>query len=213
MDCSIPGFPAFYYLLEFAQTHVHWIGDAIQPSHPLSRLSPPILNLPHDQGLFQWISCSHQVAKVLELQHQSFQWIFKVDFLEDWLVWSPCYPRDSQKSSLAPQFESISSSVLSLSYGPTVTTKHGYWKNKAFTRWTFVGKVISLLLNILSWFVIVFLSRSKPLLIVGVQSPSAVILQPKKIKSVTVSIFSVLVDIKWWDQMPWSSFFECWVLS
>ena len=60
MDCSMPGFPVLYYLSEFAQTHVHWIGDAIQPSHPLSRLSPPTLNLPHNQGLFQWISSSHQ---------------------------------------------------------------------------------------------------------------------------------------------------------
>ena len=76
--------------------------------------------------------------------------------------------------------------MLSLPYGPTVTS----WKTKAFIRWTFVGKVMSLLLNILSRFVIVFLTRSKPLLIVWVQSPSAVILQPKKIKSVTVSIFS-----------------------
>ena len=73
----------FHQLLELAQTHVHWIGDAIQPSHPLSSPSPPALNLSQHQGLFQWVSSSHQVAKVLALQfqHQSFQWIFRTDFL------------------------------------------------------------------------------------------------------------------------------------
>ena len=79
-DCSTPGFPVHHQLLEFMQTHVHRVGHAIQPSHPLSSPSPPAFNLSQHQGLFQWIS-SHQVAKVLELQHQSFQWIFRTDFL------------------------------------------------------------------------------------------------------------------------------------
>ena len=85
MDCSMPVFPFHHQLLEPTQTYVHWDGDAIQPSHPLS---PPTFNLPQHQGLFQWVSSSHQVAKVLEflLQHQSFQWIFGTDFLRmDWL--------------------------------------------------------------------------------------------------------------------------------
>ena len=72
----------------FTQTHVHRVGDAIQPSHPLSSPSPPALNLSQHQGLFNWVSSLHQVAKVLELQlqHQSFQWIFRPDFLRmDWL--------------------------------------------------------------------------------------------------------------------------------
>ena len=83
MNCSMPSFPVLHYLPEFAQTHVHWVGDAIQPSHLLSPPSPPALSLPQHQGLFQWVSSSHQVAKVLELhlQHQSFRWIFRVDFL------------------------------------------------------------------------------------------------------------------------------------
>ena len=68
----------------------------------------------------------------LEFQHQSFQWIFRIDFLYDWLVWSPCCPRDSQESSPAPQFESINSLVLSLLYGPTLTSIHDYWKNHSF---------------------------------------------------------------------------------
>ena len=82
MDCSTPGFPVLHYLPEFAQTHVHWVSDAIQPSHPLSSPSPAF-NLSQHQGLFQWVSFSHQVAKGLELQlqHQSFQWIFRTDFL------------------------------------------------------------------------------------------------------------------------------------
>ena len=83
MDCSTPGFPVFHCVLEFAQTHVHWVSDAIQPSHPLLSPSPPAFNLSWHQGLFQQVSSSHQVAEVLELQlqHQSSQWIFRVDFL------------------------------------------------------------------------------------------------------------------------------------
>ena len=70
--------------------------------------------------------------QVLELQYQSFQWIFRVDFLSDWLLWSPCFPRDSQESSPAPQFKSISSSVLCLLYGPTVISARDSWKNHSF---------------------------------------------------------------------------------
>ena len=75
MDCSTPGLPVHYQLLELTQTHVHWVGDAIQPSHLLLSVSPHTFNLSQHQGLFQWVSSSHQVAKVLEfqLQHQSFQ--------------------------------------------------------------------------------------------------------------------------------------------
>ena len=77
MDCSTPGFPVLHHLPELAQTDVHWVGDAIQPPHPLSPSSPAAFNLSQHQGLFHWVHCSHQVAKVLEiqLQHQSFQWI------------------------------------------------------------------------------------------------------------------------------------------
>ena len=83
MDCSMPGLPVHHQLLEFTQTHVHWVGDAIQLSHSLSSPSPPTFNLSQHQGLFKWVSSSHQVAKVLEyqLQHQFFQWIFRTDFL------------------------------------------------------------------------------------------------------------------------------------
>ena len=83
MDGSTPGLPVHHQLPESTQTRAHWISDAIQPSHPLSSPSPPALNLSQNQGLFQWVSSSHQVAKVLEsqLQHQSFQRIFRTDFL------------------------------------------------------------------------------------------------------------------------------------
>ena len=83
MDCSPPNFPVHYQLLELTQTLVHWVGDAIQPSHPLSSPSSPAFNLSCHLGIFKWVSSSHQVAKVLEfqLQHQSFQWIFRTDFL------------------------------------------------------------------------------------------------------------------------------------
>ena len=81
MDCSIPGFPVHHQPLELAQTHVHWVSNSIQPSHILLSLFPPAFSLSHHQGLFQWVSFLHQVAKVLKLQHQSFQWILKIDFL------------------------------------------------------------------------------------------------------------------------------------
>ena len=160
MDCSTPGLPVHHQLPEFIQTHVHWVGDAIQPSHPLSSPSPPSLNLSQHQGLFQWVSSLHQMAKVLEtqLQHQSFQWIFRIDFLEDWLVWSLWSPRDSQEFSLAPQFKGTNSSVLSLLYGLTPTSIHDNRKNCSFDC---VGKVMSLLFNLLSRFVIVLHSKSK----------------------------------------------------
>ena len=83
MNCSMPGFPVFHYLLEFAQTHVHLINDAIQTSRLLWSSSPPAFHLSHCQGLLRWVSSSHQVAKVLELQlqHQSFWWIFRTALL------------------------------------------------------------------------------------------------------------------------------------
>ena len=82
MVCSTPGLPVHHQLPEFTQTHVHQVSDAIQPSHPLSPSSPPTSNLSQHQGFSKWVSSSHQVAKVLkfQLQHQSFQWIFRTDF-------------------------------------------------------------------------------------------------------------------------------------
>ena len=96
--------------------------------------SPPAFNLPQRHSLFQWVSSTHQVAKelALQLQHQCFQWIFRTDFLYNWLVRSPCSPRDFQESSPTPQFKSINSSALSFLYSPTLTSMHDYWKNHSF---------------------------------------------------------------------------------
>ena len=99
--------------------------------HPLLSPCPPALNLSQHQGLFQWVSSSHQVPKVLEfqLQHQSFQWTPRIDLLWDGLVGSPCSPRDSQESSPTTQFKSINSLALSFLCSPTLTSVNDYWKN------------------------------------------------------------------------------------
>ena len=117
--------------------HVHRVNDAIQPSHPLSSPSPPALNLSQHQGLFKWVGSLHQVAKVLALQHQSFQWIFRTDsFRIDWF--DLLAVQGSLKSSQTPPLKSINSSALSLLYSPTLISIHDYWKSIALTRWAFV---------------------------------------------------------------------------
>ena len=198
MNCSTPGLPVHHQLLEFTQTHVHWVGDAIQPSHPLSSPSPPAVNLSQHQGFFQWVSSSHLVAKVLEfqLQHQSSQ---------DWspLGWTGWIPL--QYKGLSRVFSNTTvQKHHSFLYSPTLTFIRDYWKNHSFDYMDSVGKVVSLLFNMLGSLVIAFLPRSKHLLILWLQSPSAVVWEPKKLKSVTVSIFPHLFATKWWDQMPWS---------
>ena len=150
---------------ESTQTHVHWVGDAIQPSHHLLSPSPLAFNLSQYQGLFQWVSSLHQVAKVLEfqLQHQSFQWTFRfVSFGIDWF--DLLAVQGTLKSLL--QHHSSKASVLQHSAFFIVQLSHPYMttgKTIALTRWTFVGKVMSLLLNMLSRLVITFLPRSKRL--------------------------------------------------
>ena len=167
MNCRTPGFTVLRYLPEFAQTHVHWVSDAIQPSHPMSPPSPLALNLSQHQGLFQVVGSSHQMAEVLELQlqHQPFQWIFRIDFLLDWLVWSPCV-QGALKSLL--QHHSSKASIFQGSAFFMVQLSHPYMttgKTIALTRWVFVGKIVSLLFNMLYGLVITFLRRSKGLLI------------------------------------------------
>ena len=179
MDCSTPSFPILHQLPELAQTHVYQVGDAIQPSRPLSSSSPPAFNLSQHKGLFQWVSSSHQVAKELELQlqHQSFQWIFRIDWLDLLAV------QGTLKSLL--QHYSSKPSILRHSAFFTVQLLYPYMttgKTRALTKWTCFGKVMSLLFNTLSRFVIAFLPRSKHLLISWLQSPFAVILEPQKNK-------------------------------
>ena len=149
MDCRTPGLPVHRQLPEFAQTHVNQVGEAICP---LSSPSPPAFNLSQHQGLFQWVSSSHQLAKILEfkLQHQSFQWIFRTDFLRmDWL--DLLAVQGTLKSLL--QHHSSKVSILQHSTFFIVQLSHPYMttgKTIALTRWTFVGKVMSLLFNTVS---------------------------------------------------------------
>ena len=143
MDCSTPGFPVHHQLPELIQTHVHWGDDAIQPSHPLSSPSPPAFNLSQLQGLFQWVSSSHQVIKVLELQlqHQSLQWIF----LYHW--WFYLLAGQGTLKSLI-QHDSSKASILWHSAFFVVHLSHPYMttgKTIDLTRWTFVARVMSLL--------------------------------------------------------------------
>ena len=131
MNCSTPGLPLHQQLPEFTQTQAHRVGDAIQPSNPLSSPSPAAPNPSQHPNLFQWVNSSHQLAEVLEfqLQHQSFQWTPRTDLLQDRLVGSPCSPRDSQESSPTPQLKSINFLVLSFLHSPTLTSIHDHWKN------------------------------------------------------------------------------------
>ena len=182
MNRSTPGLPVHHQLLEFTQTHVHRVRDAIQPSHPQSSPSPPAPNPSQHQSLFQWVNSSHEVAKVLEfqLQHHSFQRNSRVDLLQNGL-----FDLLAVQGTLKSLFQHHSSkaSILRHSAFFIVQLSHPYMttgKTIALTRRTLVGKVMSLLLNILSRLVITFLPRSKHLLISWLQSPSAVILEPKK---------------------------------
>ena len=121
MDCSTPGFPVHHQFLELAQTHVHRVGDTIQPSHPLSSTSPPAFNLSQHQGLFQWVSASHQSPK-----HWCFSFSISlsneysglISCRSDWL--DLLAVQGTLKSSPIPQFKSISSLALSFLYGPTL---------------------------------------------------------------------------------------------
>ena len=185
----MPSFPVLHSCPEFAQNHVHWISDAIQPPHPLSSPSPPAFSLSQHQGylpvsqLFtsggQSIGASAS-ASVLQVSSKLIS--FRIDWFDLHAVQRTC------KSSPAPLFKSISSStsaffMVQLSHLYVITGK-----TIALTRRTFESKVMSLPFNMLSRFIIAFLAR-KHLLILWLQSPSTVILEPKKIKSVTVSTF------------------------
>ena len=167
MDCSKIGLPVCHQLPEFTQIHVHQVGDAIQPSYLLPSPSPPAFNLSQHQGLFQWVSFSYQVAKVLELQlqHQYFQWIFKIDsFRIDWF--DLLVVQGTLKSLL--QHHISKTSILQCSTFFIGQLSHPYMttgKIIALTIWNFVGKIISMRFNMLSRFVIAFLPRSKCLLI------------------------------------------------
>ena len=152
MNRSTPGLPVHHQLSEFTQIHAHRVGNAFQPSHLLSSPSPLAPNPSQHQGLYQGVNSSNEVARVLEfqLQHQSFQRTPMTDLFQDGQVGSPCSPRDFQESSPTPQFKSINfwcSAFFTVQLSnPYMTTE----KTIALTRWTFVGKVMFLLFNMLS---------------------------------------------------------------
>ena len=130
MDWSTPGFTNSGACSNWCPSSRWW-----RPTFSSSVIPfPPAFNLSQYQGLFQWVSSSHQVAKVLELQlqHQSLQWIFRTDFLQDGLVGSPCSPRDSHGSSPTSKFKSISSSMLIFLYSSILTSINHTWKNHSF---------------------------------------------------------------------------------
>ena len=168
MDCSMPGLPVHHQLPESTQTHVHRVGDAIQPSHPLLPASPSAFSLSQHQSLFKWISCLHQVAQVLEFSASTS--VFPMNTQDwsplGWTGWISLQSKGLNKSLL--QYHSSKASIpqcsgffkVQLSY-PYMTTG----KTIALTRWTFVDKEMSLLFNMLSRVVITFLLRSKHLLI------------------------------------------------
>ena len=192
MNHSTPGLPVHHKLPQFTQTHAHRVSDAIQPSHPLSSPSPPAPNPSQHQGLFQRVNSSHGVAKVLEFQFSispSNEHPALISSRMDWL--DLLAVQGTLKSLL--QHHSSKASIFRCSAFFTVQLSHLYMttgKTITLTRWTFVGKVTSLLFNMPSRLVITFLPRSKHLLISWLQSPSAVILEPQKIKSATVSTVS-----------------------
>ena len=182
---------------------IHQVSDAIQPSISSSVIPfSSCLQFFPASGLFQWVSSSHQVAEELEPQpqHQSFQWIFRTNFLYP-LIWSPCSPRTLK--SLFQQHSS-KASILWHSAFFMVQLSHPYMTTAKATAliWrTFVGKVMSLLFNMLTRLVVAFLSRSKHLLILWLQSPSAVIMEPKKIVCHCFHCFPV--------HLPWSNESGC----
>ena len=181
MDCSMPDLPVLHNQLEPARTHVHWVSDAIQPSYPLS----PLLLLP---SIFPRISILSN-ALALHIRWPK-HWTFSVSislsneysglisFRIDWF--DPPAVQGRLKSLPNTQFKSINSSVLSLLYGPFLTSIHNYRKSHSFDYMGIFSKIMSLLFSMLSRFVIAFLPGSRPLLVSWLQSPSEVIFSPRK---------------------------------
>ena len=133
MDCSTPGFPVHHQLLEPAQTHVHLVGDAIQPSYPIILFSSCLQSYPAS-GSFTVSQFFASGGEIIEASASASVPPMNIhDWVSlDWLVGSPCSPRDSQQSSPTPQFKSINSLVLSLLHSPPLTSIHDYWKNHSF---------------------------------------------------------------------------------
>ena len=181
MNCSMPGLPVHHQLPAFTQNHAHRVDDAIQPSHPLSFPSPPAPNPSQHQGLFKRVSFLHQVTKYWSFsfsispsnEHPGLI-SFRMDWLDPLAVQGTIKSLLQHHSSKASIFLCLAFFTVQISH-PCMTTG----KTIDLTRRTFVGKVMSLLFNMLSRLVITFLPRSKRLLISWLQSPSPVIWEPK----------------------------------
>ena len=215
MDCSAPGFHVHHQLPKLAQTHVHQVGDAIQPSHPLLSPSPPVFNLSQNQ-----VFPNESVLRIRWPKYWSFsvsispssEYLGLISFMMNWL--DLLAVQKTLKSLL--QNHSSKTSVLWHSALFRVQLSHPYMttgKIIALTRWTFVGKVISLLFNMLSRLVITFLPRSQHLNFMATVTICSDFGVPQNKVCPLFPLFSHLFAMKWWDQMPWSSFSECWVLS
>ena len=182
MDCSTPGFPVHYQLLELAQTHVHRVSDAIQPSHPLlspsplASIFPSIMVFSNESALhIRWTKYWSFSFSISPFDKYSELISFRMDWLDLFAVQGTLKSLLQHHSSKASVLRCSAFFMVKLSY-PYMTTG----KTIALNRQTFVGKTMSLLFNMLSRLVIAFLLRSKCLLISWLQSPSAVILEPKK---------------------------------
>ena len=195
MDCNTPGSPVHHQLLGLAQTHVHWVSNAIQPSHPLRDEK---VSYPFSSCLQSFPSSgSFLMSQPFSLDGQSIGASASVIpmNIQDWFALG------------LTDLISLQSKGPSRVFSNTTAQKHWFFRHLAFftvqishpymtigntialTIWTFVTKVMSLLFNMLSRFVVAFLPKSKCLLVSWLQSPSALILEPKKIKSVTVGLF------------------------
>ena len=206
MGCSTPGFPVHHQLLEFTQLMSI---ESVMPSNHLI-LCRPLLFLPSIFPSIRVFS-NESVLHIRWPKYWSFnfststsnEYSGRISFSMDWL--DLLAVQGTLKSLL--QHHSSKASILWRSAFFIIQLSHPYkttGKTKALTRWTLVGKVMSLLSNMLYRFFIAFLPRSKCLLMSWLQWPCAVILQPKKIKSVTFPLFPYVFAMKWWDQMPWS---------
>ena len=203
MDCSMPGFSIHHQLPELTQTHVHWVSDAIQPSHLLLSPSSPTFNVSQHQGqsilCVRWPKCWSFSFSISPFNEYSGLISFKTDWLDLFAV---------QGTLKSLQHHSSKASFLQCSAFLIVQLSHTYMttgKTIALTRRTFVGKVMSLLFNMLSILVIAFLPRSKCLLISWLLSPSTVILKPKKIVCHCFHCFPIY--------LPWSDGTRCHDLS
>ena len=214
MDCSTPDFLVHHQLLELTITQhpsSQWYHPTISSS--VIPFSSHLQSLPVSGSflrshVFAWGGQSTGVSASASVLPMNTQDSFRMDWLDLLEVWG------TLKSLL--HHHSSKASIFLCSAFFTVQFSHPYMttgKTIALTRWTLIDKVVSLLFNMLSRLVITFLPRSKCLLISWLQSPSAVILEPRKKSQPLFPLFPHVFAMKWWDQMPWSYFSECWALS